>query len=138
MFKATKSICQAFDREGYKYVTDENEKTSRVTSVWSIKDGGDYRIHYISYDDDPDVSIRVFSLIHAADDQISSVLVALNKLNYTYRYLKFVLDADCDVNVEFDLPLRIADPGDLCVEMTRRFVNIIDEVYPILMEALEN
>lgn len=136
MFKATKEICQAFDKEGFKYSTEETEKSSRVTSTWGVKNGNNYRIQYISCDDDSDVSIRVYALLHIEDDKIAPILVALNKVNSTYRYAKFILDEDCDVDVEFDLPVATVNVGSSCVEMTHRFVNIIDEAYPILMKAL--
>ena len=136
MFKATKEICQAFDKEGFKYSTEETEKSSRVTSTWGVKNGNNYRIQYISCDDDSDVSIRVYALLHIEDDKIAPILVALNKVNSTYRYVKFILDEDCDVDVEFVLPVATVNVGSSCVEMTHRFVNIIDEAYPILMKAL--
>ncbi len=136
MFRATNEICRAFDAKGIKYTTDESEKNSRVISQWGVKNGTDYRIQYISNDDDSDVSIRVFTLLHIEDDKIAPIVVALNKLNCTYRYVKFVLDDDCDVNVEFDLPLHTDNIGEICVEMTSRFVNIIDDAYPVLMKAL--
>ena len=136
MFKATKEICTAFDQNEFKYSTKETDESSSVVFSWRVTNGTNYNIRFISRDDDSDVSIRVFSLLHIQDDKISSVIVALNKINSDYRYINFYLDDDGDVDVKYDLPISTNNVGEVCVELTTRFITIIDKAYPVLMKAL--
>ena len=122
--------------EGLKVFTEENEKSSEVWLQFPIKNGGDYRIKFISIDNDNDVAVRVFGLIRVGEAQKPKILETLNTLNNKYRYVKFCCDNDSDVNIEYDYLLRSENPENSADEIMFRFVKIIDEVYPQLMHAL--
>lgn len=139
MFAATKRIYNALKaKEGLKVFTAENEKSSEVWLQFPVKNGGNYRIKFISTDDDNDVAVRVFGLLRVDDTQKAKILEALNALNVKYRYVKFCCDNDGDVNIEYDYPVRSENPENSAEEIVIRFVKIIDDAYPQLMHALWN
>lgn len=139
MFAATKRIYNALKaKEGLKVFTEENEKSSEVWLQFPVKNGGNYRIKFISTDNDNDVAVRVFGLLRMDDTQKAKILEALNALNVKYRYVKFCCDNDGDVNIEYDYPVRSENPENSAEEIVIRFVKIIDDAYPQLMHALWN
>ena len=136
MFKATRSIYRALKADSdLKVFTDEDDSRSFVWLQFGIKNGGTYRINFISTDDDNDVAVRIFGIVNASSDNIRPLLSVVNKLNCKYRYAKFSIDKDGDVNIEYDFPLS-STPEDCAREIVLRLANIIDEAYPELMRAI--
>ncbi len=133
---ATRAIQQVFDEREVKYRIKEVGDTSAVEAGFSIKNGPGVIVRFISPDDDNDVAIRALQLLKVTDSKRDSILAAINQLNDQYRYVKFVMDKDNDVNVEYDLCLCTEDVGEICFEIFARFMQILDEAYPVLMHAL--
>ena len=54
------------------------------------------------------------------------------------RFCKFCLDDKNDLNLEYDFPVNIPDDtvGECCFEMLARIMNILDQKYHVLAEAL--
>ena len=136
MHQATRAIVDALSRTSYKYETDEIDNKSLVSLRFRGDNGCQYTIRFISADEDNDVSIRVYKLLSLQGDQRVRILPSLNFLNNKYRFVKFVCDKDGDVNVEYDYPVRSINPAASAEEMVRRFANIIEESYPVLMKAV--
>lgn len=137
MYKMTRLIFDALkSRDGLKVFTDEHKSSSSVWLQFGIKDGGSYRIRFISRDDGNDVAVRAYSLISVDQSHRTKVLTVLNELNYKYRYIKLILDSDGDVNLEYDYPVHCPDPAASAGELIDRFTKIIDDIYPELMRAL--
>ncbi len=136
MFKATREISRAFDAKGIKYRVIDKEKVSYVEASVRGKVAPSVDIDFFSSDDDNDVSVRVVAILRAPDNRLGQILVAINECNNRFRFVKFVLDKDRDVNLEFDMPLRTTNPGDVAVEMLIRIMKIIDDAYPVLMKAV--
>lgn len=63
---------------------------------------------------------------------------ACNVLNRKIRYMKFNLDTDGDINVEYDFPLHSPDDGigEMAFEVFIRMMQILDSEYGIFMKAL--
>ncbi len=139
IFKATRLIQQAMEKEDMHSRIEEGDKSSRVLAGFGVKNGPNVRVQFISTDDDNDVAIRLFGLVsEVADDKFASVTAACNTCNNKYRYVKFLIDDDRDVNVEYDLPVRTSNDsvGREAVEIFMRFMQIVDECYPEFMKAL--
>lgn len=66
------------------------------------------------------------------------VLEACNEINCKRRFLKFVLDRDGDVNVEYDFLMRADDGciGEMACEVFAITMHLIDKDYPLLMKAI--
>ena len=137
VYKCTKAIYETLKNdEGLKVFIDETDNTSAAWLQFGIKNGGSYRIRFISKDDDNDVAVRIFELVSVDKSQFAKVLPVINNLNAKYRYVKFVLDNDGDVNVEYDYLMRCPDPAASAMELIIRIVKIVDEAYPELMRAM--
>ena len=63
---------------------------------------------------------------------------ACNVLNHKIRYLKFYLDTDGDINIEYDFPVRCPDDGigEMAFEIFVRMMQVLDSEYSIFMKAL--
>lgn len=56
------------------------------------------------------VVLRLFSIVHhVTDDKIGEMMKAIRKCNKRYRFVKFTLDEEQDVNIEYDFPFGIDD-----------------------------
>ena len=137
MFKATKEIATYLEAKGIKYTVEENDKISYVEVKYSCDNAPSITVTFFSGDDDNDVSARVVRLVRGVpENKTAAVLKVINELHRRFRYAKFVLDKDNDVNMEYDLPLRTADVGAAAKEICSRLVDIGDKAYPDLMKAI--
>lgn len=138
MFKATQVIADYLDAEGIKYSVNESERVSSVGVRFQCDNLPSIGVIFFSNSDDNDVSARVFSLVHVPEDKVSSMPATLNELNKSFRFAKFVLDEDNDVNLEFDIPLKTPNVGEVAYEILQYMVQIGDHAYPLLMKALQS
>lgn len=77
-------------------------------------------MRFISRDNGNDVAARIFGLItNTPKEKRARVMEACNVLNHKIRYMKFYLDTDGDINVEYDFPVYSPDNG--IGEMLSRF-----------------
>ena len=137
MYKMTKAIYEVLKKEeNLKVFTEEYEDRSDVWLQFGIKNGGSYRIRFISNDDDNDVAVRIYSLLSVEESHRDKILPAINTLNRKYRFVKFVMDNDGDVNVEYDFPVTSPNPAASAKELVIRIVKIVDDSYPVLMRAM--
>jgi len=139
IYHATKLIEKAFNEQELKFKVEETENSSYVVAGFTVEKGPSLRALFISRDDDNDVTMRVYRVCSDVDaDARPKMLEALNKLNSEYKYLKFVLDKDGDVNVEFEFLVRMSDDclGACCAEVFIRTMKILDDAYPVLMKAM--
>lgn len=83
-----------------------------------------------------DVAMRIFDLCSFPQDRRQNAFPLLNKFQRQYRFLRFTMDDDNSVKVEYDLPSCSTDLGPSAVEMMLRTMKIIDDIYPELMKAL--
>lgn len=125
---ATMEIIQEFDSANIKYDAVDNQDANYSYVAASFK--------FISNDDDGDVEVRAFSLAHIPDERLAGALKLVNELNRRFRYVKFVIGEDNDVNAEYDLPLRNANIGPCATEMFIRCMKIIDVALPELMHLI--
>ena len=139
IYKATRLIAQALDEEGIRYEVKENEKYSEAIVSFPIKNGPSARVSFISSDDDNDVTVRIFGLVHdVSEDRDVEILKAINKCNDHFRFAKMVMDEDRDINVEYDFPVKTGSDcvGEIACELASRLSSILEDCYPILMKAL--
>ena len=139
IYKATNLIKQEMDKRDLNCSIKEYDESSDVIAGFHIENGPTIQVHFLSLDDDNDVSVRVFDFInHVAEDKEEKILRAINECNTSNRYLKFVLDSEHDVNIEYDFPLKTDDAavGAEACEMLIRCIEIINECYPLFMKAI--
>lgn len=140
MFNATSLIAAAFDNDNIRFrVTGHDDSQEDVEAGFAIDNGPFVLIKFMSNDNNNDVAVRLFGLINSVKkDRRMRVVEACNELNSTYRFVRFTVDHDNDVNMEYDFPLASTDDaiGPMCVEIFRRMMAILERAYPFLMKAL--
>ena len=137
--KATELIIKTFDEHNVKYRVRELGDISLVEAGFEVEAGPEVVVRYISSDEDNDVAVRIYGLMHKIPSaKRAEVIEACNTLNEKVRFFKFYLDASSNVNVEADLPLRTDDEclGECCFELFVRIMSILENEYHILAEAL--
>lgn len=139
IYKATKLIKQEMDRQGMKYSVEEFDDRSILFAGFGIDNGPNVRVQFVSTDNDNDVGIRLFGMVNnVAESKVDRMIRVINECNNQYRYVKFVLDKDRDVNIEYDIPLRSGDTtvGAEACEIFVRIMKIADDAYPKFMKVI--
>ena len=136
MFKATAAIKRAFEDKNIKFRVVEKENISYIEASIRGKVAPSVDVCFFSSDDDNDVSVRVVGIVRIPDHKRAAGLEAINQCNNQFRFVKFVLDKDNDVNLEFDMPVNTLIPGEVATEMLIRMIQILDDAYPVLMKTL--
>lgn len=138
IFKATTLIRQEFDAKNLKNLVQERDEVSSLNAGFAVKNGPGLEVKFISYDDSNTVAIRLFALVRVSDEDRAKVYDVINTANTNFRYVRFYIDKEGDVNMGYDLPQTTPDNlvGPMCVEMFVRFVDVINKVYPDFMRAL--
>ena len=121
------------DGEGVKYA-DHSDNVVKVTY------GGDNLRSipiYVVFDKegDPLVQLKCWEIANLKS-KVGKAMIACNELNNKYRWVKFYIDKDGDINGELDAIVDSATCGEECLSLVRRSVNIIDEAYLTFMKII--
>lgn len=138
-FKAIKLIAETFEKRGVKFDIVSHHGSEQLMAGFSIDCGPNVIMRFISRDNDNDVAARIFGLItNTPKEKRARVMEACNVLNRKIRYMKFYLDTDGDINVEYDFPVHSPDNGigEMAFEIFVRMMQILDSEYSIFMKAL--
>ena len=139
IYKATRRISEEFDRRGFHYRLCELDDMSLIEAGFSVNAGPFVLVRFLSRDEDNDVALRIFDLIHKVPEgRCDAVRAACSKLNEKVRFLKFYLDSDNNVVASYDLPQRIDEEsvGPCCAELFVRCMQILDGEFHCLAEAI--
>ena len=136
MHQATRAIIDAFNEKDIKYAVEENDKFSYVKAGFHSETGTPVTVMFISSDEDNDVAVFTDSLVKLPEAKLPELFRVVNELNRDCRYLKFVVNKDNDLRVEFDLPIRTDNVGPVAVEIFIRVMKTVDEKLPIMMKAI--
>ena len=138
-YKATRIIDEAFNDEGIHHDIEQHGDSESVCAGFAIPKGPLLMMRFISRDNDNDVAVRILSLFNdIPKNEWPRTLRAINKVNCEMRYVKFSLDDDGDINVEFDIPVRCSDDclGRVACELFYRIARIVREKYEMIVRAL--
>ena len=122
IYKATELIKQEMDRQDMKYSVEEFDYRSIIFAGFGN-----------------DVAIRLYGLVNSvAESKVQKMQEVVNECNCQYRYLKFTMDKDRDVNIEYDIPLRADDEtvGAMACEIFIRIMKVADDAYPKFMRVI--
>ncbi len=137
---ATQEISNYFTMREIKHRIEENGEVSYVEAGFNGKVVKNVMVRFFSRTDGNDVAVRVsnFGSLTVPEDRRPELLVTLNSLNCKYRFVKFCLAADGGINVEIDIGVSATLDvlGEMCREAFIRMINILDEVYPVIMKTL--
>lgn len=138
-FKAINLIAETFEKRGVKFDVVSHHGSEQLLAGFSVDCGPNVIIRFISRDNDNDVAARIFGLIsNTPKKKRARIMEACNVLNHKSRYMKFYLDTDGDINVEYDFPVQSPDDGigEMAFEIFVRMMRILDSEYSIFMKAL--
>lgn len=139
IYKATRLIAQEMDQMNIKYSIDESDEHSIINAGFGIENGPNVVVRFISTDDDNDVAIRLYNIVtNVSESKLDSMMKVVNECNHKYRYLKFLIDDERDVNLEYDILQHSSDDsvGPEAYEFFIRIMNIMDEIYPLFMKVI--
>ena len=136
---ATQAIADYFDTVNIRYDIEERPKHSEVDAGFRGDVLDRALVRFISSDEDMDVSVRVFNYggFEVTDSNRAAMLRACNTSNNKYRFVKFTVDTDDTINVEYDFPVE-TDPesiGPVCKEIFHRMMDILDKCYRYFRDA---
>lgn len=138
-YKATGLIADTFREHDVKFDVKNILDSEQVCAGFSVNCGPSIIVCFISHDDDNDVAVRVMGLItNTPGEKRDRLIEACNILNHEFRHIKFVVDRDGDINVEYDFPIHTPDEGvgEMALETLVRMMHILDDKYSIFMKAL--
>ena len=138
-FKATNLIAETFEKRGVRFDVKNVRGDEVVCAGFPIDCGPKVIMQFICSDNDNDVAVRIFGLVtKTPKEKRSRVMEACNILNRKVRYVKFYVDGDGDINVEYDFPMHTPDEGigEMAFETFLRMMKILDSEYSIFMKAL--
>jgi type III secretion system FlhB-like substrate exporter len=136
MYKAIAEIHEVFNKRNIKHKVDQAD------NIWLVRAGmggkaSTYDFLFIKTDDvGNDVAVRVFKVAKFSESARDKGLEVINEIQQRYRYARFNLDDDGDVNVEYDFPAAYPNIGEGAFDMLIRLTTVMDECYPQLMRAV--
>lgn len=138
-WKATNLMAQTFEKHGAKFEVLNSDGVEQLLAGFSVDCGPKVMMRFISQDNDNDVAARIYGLVsNIPQEKHLRVMEACNILNRKIRFIKFYLDEDGDINVEYDFPMHSPDDGigEMAFEIFIRMMRILDDQYEIFMKAL--
>lgn len=138
-FKAINLIAETFEKHGVKFDVVNHHGSEQLLAGFPVDCGPNVIMTFISNDNDNDVAARIFGLISNTPKEMRfRVMEVCNVLNHKICYMKFYLDTDGDINVEYDFPVHSSDDGigEMAFEIFVRTMQILDSEYSIFMKAL--
>lgn len=126
-----------FDSIGFKYsLTGENNEAID-TGIGGMDNLSSVRILFI-FDDDESSTVHAIvpQLIKIPSNKKDSMYKVINDINQHFRWVKFYIDSEGDVQVDADAILDFDTCGKECFEILQRMASICDEAYPMLMKEL--
>ncbi len=140
IYPATQEISNYFTMRDVKHIIGETDTMSYVEAGFNGKVVKGVVVRFFSSSERSDISARVanFGGGTVPKERREDVLEVLNSLNCRFRFIKFCIHAGETISVEYDICQSTpADAlGEMCREIFIRFIQVLDEAYPIVMKAL--
>ncbi len=122
-------------QKGLKHDVDERNDDTVVSAGFDM-DNASMRVRIFIDDDNKHVALRIFSLCKATPEQFNKAVIACNDCNTEYRWIKFYIDSDNDINASFDITTSDNAADEDIFDAMSRILSISDDVYPKIMKSL--
>ncbi len=132
---SAKSFIAVLENENLKYDLEEREDNTVVTCIMQAKNTS-VAVRIFIDNDNSHVAIRCFGFAKANSEKFANALLLCNKCNLEYRWVKFAIDDDMDINAEDDAVVSPETAGKEIFELFIRMISIVDDVYPAFMKAI--
>ncbi len=131
----TESFVRALETDGFHVEVDRNEEADVVTCNVSIENTS-VKVRIFIHDDNTHAAIRCFGFAKVPEDRVAGALLACNRCNLEYRWVKFVLDDDHDLCAYDDAVVSPETAGEELKELLFRMLDIVDDCYPVFMKSI--
>ena len=138
-YKATNLIAEAFEEQGVKFDVVTRPDHEQILAGFSVECGPNIIIRFITTDGRNDVRVRVFGLVNSTPkSKRLRLLEACNTLNNNVRFIKFTLNDDGDISVEYDFSRETPDDalGAVALDMLGTVAQAVSFEYQTFMQAL--
>lgn len=137
MLRTAKAFMRACDAKGIKYKDSRDLESGKSMVVCGVNgsSGNSYDVLFVFDQDEESVAVRVYGLTRANKDNYAKILLTINQLNNKFRWYKFEIDDDNDVNMECDAVIDVDSAGEVCTELFYHCMGIAKDAYPMLMKA---
>ncbi len=134
---ATKLIEAKFRSEGLKVQIEDAGEISAVLCGLGGKNCA-LRVNWLSLGEENDAKMLSAPIARFPEEKRDAGYRLANDLNVRYRFVRWVIDPDGDLHVEYDLPTGTPSVvlGEAAFEITVRALKIVDETYPSIMRTL--
>lgn len=137
----TKAIDEAFDRFGWKHKVVVMDGASFVDADFSAENCSSINVRLISmefFNNGYNVKASSGIIASVPESQKPRMCMLLNNLNYNYYGITFYMDNDGAItaNYDFACSIKLDDLGRVAEEVTVRLIKVVDDTYPIIINAL--
>lgn len=136
MLRTARAFMRACDEKGLKYKNQRDLDSGKSLVVCGVNGsaGNTYDVMFIFDQDEESVAVRVYKLTSCNKENFARVLITVNQLNNKFRWYKFVIDDDRDVNMECDAVIDVDSAGEVCTELLYHCMGIAKDAYPMLID----
>lgn len=130
-------VAQELVKAGLKHQRQKAGQLEFIETGFS-GDNVTVKIRIIALGNDGEFRILSGSFVKIPQQKIQAGYKLVNELNNKYKYVKFAVDDDGDVSVQWDLPdnVPLEAVGKTGVEILLRMFKIIDDAYPEVMKTV--
>lgn len=140
LYKPTRLMAECFEENGIPFKTHKRAEKEGLMCLLVIQGANrSIPVWFISRDNKNSVAVRVFGLIvRTPASKHIKMLRICNSLSRDNRFIKYVIDDDGDIHMEYDLLEEISDDalGLAALKAYSRFKLFLDRDYKIIKEAL--
>ena len=120
------------DQGNIKYSTVDS---NNIAIIFSGKNCSTIRILFSFGDENRDVAVCIPSIV-SVGQKVDVGHAICNTLNSSIRWLRFYIDRDNEIAAEGDAIISPDTAGEVCTIFMMKAVEIVDTVYPIIMQSL--
>lgn len=129
---AAKLFADYLDKKGTKYSKYDNETIEVILKGENTS----VRLLFIFDDDTRSVGIKVWNIVKIPEEKVGNACFVCSKLNGEYRWVKFSLDSENNLDAVTDAIITPSTVGEVCHELLHRVARIVDKAYPLIMKTV--
>ncbi len=139
--KAINLIADAFENHTVEYEVRTFFDHEVILTGFSIKSGSAVTVMFVSIFNGNDVTARVTGIVSDIPKEMRNrAIETCNLLNIRNRFIKFFVDDDNDINIQYDFPSESPDDkiGEMAFEIFVRIMHALDAEYSFIIKELFN
>ena len=131
--KLTAAFFESIDL--YHELDGENKDVIK-TGFGGLENVNSVKLLLFFSEDNSNVHVIAPQLVKVPSGKLDHMYKVVNDVNKYFRWVKFLIDEDGDVQAEADCILDMDTCGQECLEIIQRTATIVDQAYPTFMKEL--